>query len=85
MRILTRIDPAGPVTLLVSGGVDAPCIADFDRTISAARRLGKDIMVDLSEVTVIDRFGLQYLFDLTNTGVVFVGCLPHVRRWLSEA
>jgi hypothetical protein len=30
MRIQTRIDPTGPVTVLVAGRVDAACIADFD-------------------------------------------------------
>ena len=73
MRILTRIDPSGPVTLLVTGGFDATCLADFERTLAAARRLGKDVRVDLSELTVIDRLCLQYLLELTRTGVAFVG------------
>jgi anti-anti-sigma regulatory factor len=72
MRILTRIDPRGPVTLLVTGSFDASCIADFERTLAAARRLGKDVRVDLSELTVLDRLCRQYLFELTRTGVALV-------------
>jgi hypothetical protein len=82
MRIHTRIDPMGPVTLMVVGGFDAPCIADFDRTVVAARRLGKDVQVDLSALTVIDRSCVQYLSELTNTGVVCVRCPPQVQRWM---
>ena len=84
MRIRTRIDPRGPVTLLVIGGFNATCIADFERTMVAARRLGKDVRVDLSELTVIDRSCLQYFFDLTRTGVAFVGCPPHLRHRLAD-
>jgi anti-anti-sigma regulatory factor len=85
MRILTRIDPKGPVTLLVIGGFNATCIADFERTVVAARRLGKEVRVDLSEVTVIDRSCLQCLLDLTRTGVAFVGWPPHVRHSLVDS
>jgi anti-anti-sigma regulatory factor len=85
MRILTRIDPGGPVTLTVVGGFDASCIADFERTLAAARRLGKDVRVDLSELTVLDRLCLQYLAELARTGVAFIGCPPHVRQRLVES
>jgi len=85
MRILTRIDPGGPVTLTVVVGFDASCIADFERTLAAARRLGKDVRVDLSELTVLDRLCLQYLLELTRTGVAFVGRPPHLRQRLVES
>lgn len=85
MRILTRIDPAGPVTLTVIGGVNAACIADFERAVVSARRLGKRLRVDLSQLTVIDRSCLRYLFELTNTGVTFVGCPPHIRDQLVDS
>jgi len=76
MRILTRIDPTGPVRLLLVGGFDARCVADFERTLAAVRRLGKRIDIDLSQLTSIDRPCLQYLSDLASTGVLFVGCQP---------
>jgi len=80
MRIHTRIDPMGPVTLVVVGGFGAPCLADFERTVVAARRLGKDVHIDLSALTLIDQSCLQYLFELTNTGIAFVGCPPHLQN-----
>ena len=76
MRILTRIDPTGPVSLLLIGGFDARCVADFERTLAAVRRLGKSIHIDLGQLTSIDPPCLQYLFDLASTGVAFVGSLP---------
>jgi len=85
MRILTRIDPTGPVRLLLVGAFDARCVADFERTLAAVRRLGKGIHIDLSQLTSIDRPCLQYLFDLASTGIVFVGCLPpHVAAETNE-
>ena len=76
MRILTRIDPTGPVRLLLIGGFDARCVADFERTLAAVRRLGKNVHIDLSQLTAIDPPCLQCLFDLASTGVAFVGGLP---------
>lgn len=73
------------MTLTVVGGFDASCIADFERTLAAARRLGKDVRVDLSELTVLDRLCLQYLLELTRTGVAFVGRPPHLRQRLVES
>jgi anti-anti-sigma regulatory factor len=82
MRIQTRIDPTGPVTFLVAGRVDAACIADFERAFGAARRLGKDIRLDLREVTLVDRPGLQYLIDLACDEVTLVNCPEYVKRWM---
>jgi anti-anti-sigma regulatory factor len=76
MRILTRIDPTGPVSLLLIGGFDARCVADFERTLAAVRRLGKNVHIDLSQLTAIDSPCLQYLFELASTGVASVGSLP---------
>jgi hypothetical protein len=82
MRIQTRIDPTGPVTFLVAGKVDAACIADFERAFGAARRLGKVIRLDLSEMTLVDRPGLQYLLDLTCDEVTLVNCPEYIMRWM---
>ena len=82
MRIQTRIDPNGPVTFLIAGSVDATCLADFDRAFVAARRLGKVIHLDLSEVTLVDRRGLQYLIDLSCDDVTLINCPDYVKRWM---
>jgi anti-anti-sigma regulatory factor len=82
MRIQTRIDPAGAITFLVEGRVDAACIADFEQAFGAARRLGRVIRLDLSEVTLVDRPGLQYLSDLEDDEVTLVNCPEYVRRWM---
>lgn len=84
MRLHTRIDPHGAMTFVVIGCFDATCIADFERTLAAARRLEKEIHVDLSQLTVVDCASLHYLFDLPASGVIFIGQTPHVWRWLIE-
>ncbi len=84
MRLLTQIDPEGAVTFVVVGSFDAPCVADFDRTLEAARRLRKQIHVDLSHLTGVDCSSLHYLSELAERGVSFVGYPPHVWRWINE-
>ena len=63
MRLHTQFDPSGPVTFIVTGTVDAACIAEFDYVFSAARRLGKMIRLDLSSMTEADQASLKYLAE----------------------
>jgi anti-anti-sigma regulatory factor len=84
MRILTRIDPAGAITLVVAGTINGTCIADFKRALGAARRLRQPIHLDLSEVTLVDRPSLQYLVDLARGEVVLVGCPEYIARWMDR-
>ena len=84
MRMRAKLDPFGPITFLVAGSVDAACIADFERALGTARRLGKGVRLDLSEVTLVDHPGLQYLRDLARGEVILVNCPEHVERWMRQ-
>jgi anti-anti-sigma regulatory factor len=83
MRIETRIEPTGVVTLAVGGTLNAAAIADLDRAIDGARRLQQPIVLDLSEVALIDRPTLKYLIDVKHD-IRLVVCPDYVEHWLDR-
>ena len=42
------------------------------------------IRLDLSEMTLVDRPGLQYLLDLTCDEVTLVNCPEYIMRWMDR-
>jgi hypothetical protein len=84
MRILTSVDPAGAITLVVAGTLDGTCLADFKRALGAARRLRQPIRLDLGEVALVDRPSLQYLVGLARGEVMLVNCPEYIARWMDR-
>ena len=85
MRSPIRFDPAGAVTLLLAGTLNAACLADVDRALESARQHHRPVLLDLSRVRLIDRPTLQYLIDVTTGGVRLTNCPAHVERWMVRA
>ena len=84
MRIVTRVETTGAVTLAVGGTLNAAAAADLDRALHQARLLCQPIVLDLSEVALIDRPTLEYLIDVTRHDVRLVICPDYVERWLDR-
>ena len=81
MRIHTRIDH-NAVTLSVAGILNAAAIADFDRALDKARQLQRPVVLDLSDVRLIDRPTLKYLIDVMQDEVRLVICPDYVEHWI---
>lgn len=70
------------VTILLNGKISEDSLAALDESISAARTVNREIVMDLSEVTLVDRKALQYLLDQTSHNVKIVNCPIYLRKWL---
>jgi len=81
MRIQTRIDETA-VTLFVAGTLTATVVADFDRAVGDARKLERPVVLDLSNVRLIDRPTLKYLIDLIEQDIQLVICPDYVEHWI---
>ena len=81
MRIHTRVEP-NTVTLSVAGILNAAGIADFDRALDEARRLQWPLVLDLTNVRLIDRPTLKYLIDVMQDEVRLVVCPEYVEHWI---
>jgi len=71
------------ITLAVGGTLNAAAIADLDRAIDGARQLQQPIVLDLSEVALIDRPTLKYLIDVKHD-IRLVVCPDYVEHWLDR-
>jgi anti-anti-sigma regulatory factor len=84
MRIVTRVETTGAVTLAVGGTLNSAAAADLDRALDQARQLCQPIVLDLSEVSLIDRPTLKYLIDVTHNDVRLVICPDYVGQWIDR-
>jgi len=81
MRVETTIEDSA-VTLSVVGTLTASAVADFERALDAARRLQRPIVLDLTNVRLIDRPTLKYLIDVMEQDIRLVVCPDYVEHWM---
>jgi len=72
------------VTLLLNGKFSEDSLAALDESIAAARGADREVVMDLSEVTLVDRKAVQYLVDQTSHNVRIVNCPVYLRRWITQ-
>jgi ABC-type transporter Mla MlaB component len=82
LKIATRIDPAGPVTLALAGSVSEDSLGELERTLDAARQNHQQVQIDLSEVTLLDPHALHFLITQRNRNVELVNCPEYIEPWL---
>jgi anti-anti-sigma factor len=68
--VRTRNDDAGGVTIAIAGELDIAGAGDLDAAIRVARRSGRRLTVDLTDLTFIDSSGLRVFLALQNASVV---------------
>ena len=80
MTVLARHSEA--VTLGVGGNVSKDALAEIDRFITLERSHQR-VVIDLSEVTLLDHAAARYFSDKLNRGVELVNCPRYIRHWIS--
>jgi ABC-type transporter Mla MlaB component len=85
MCILTpQTSAAGVATLALSGRVESdalPAIANFIRRGHAAR---SRVVLDLSDVTLLDRAAAQFFARQRQDGVELINCPSYIEPWISR-
>ncbi len=71
---------ADSITLGVSGHISLETLAEIERLIAGAR---KQVLLDLSEVTLLDRDAAAFLGDELGPAVELVNCPPYLKDWIS--
>ena len=72
------------VTILLNGKLSEDSLGALDESIAAARRTSQQVVMDLSEVTLVDRKAVQYLADQFSHDVRIVNCPVYLRRWITQ-
>ena len=75
---------ASAVTLTLAGKLCATSIGALRRRIDRARRTRGNVVIDLSEVTLIDRPALQFLATQNGAGVEIINCPVYIEAWLRK-
>jgi len=78
-RVLTTEQDS--LTLAVSGHVSLETTAEIERLI--AKTPHKQIVLDLSEVTLLDRDAAIFLGEELTRGVELINCPPYLIDWIS--
>jgi len=83
-KLTALSNPAGPAILALSGHMNAEALAELRQRIEAGQGLGGRVVVDLSEVTLMDRAAVRFLAGQPAGGVELVNCPPYIERWISR-
>jgi len=79
-----QLDPAGPVMLTLAGKCSGGALGELRRAIDKAKRMQKQIIIDMSEVTLVDRPSLQFLAAQARDDVKLINCPEYIEPWISR-
>jgi anti-anti-sigma regulatory factor len=82
MRITVRTENSEAVTVALSGSLNGTGLGELRREIERAHLLRKHVTIDLSEVTLIDRYSLTFLASQTHENVALLNCPEYIQPWL---
>ena len=71
------------LTLAVAGKVNADSLAEIGRYIESGRRNRQQVVLDLSEVTLLDRAAARFFGETARQGVEVVNCPLYIKPWIS--
>ena len=86
MKVAIEISSHASVRLSLWGKVSGGCLGELRRHIHRARSTHKEIEIDLSEVTLVDRQGLEFLIEQqSGDGVRLTNCPEYIQPWFARA
>ena len=84
-KITAELNPAKrSVTLMLNGRFSEDALPELDQSIANARDSHRQVYIDLSEVTLVDRKAVQYFSEQAGLDVKLVNCPIYLRRWISQ-
>ena len=80
MLKITRVKNAAATTLIVSGRIDAEQLLDLRRLVEGEHVI--DVVLDLSEVSLVDVEVVRFLLQCETQGMRLARCPAYVREWM---
>ncbi len=68
---------------ILSGRIETPAIAELRRLFKCQTDY-QDIVLDLKDVSVIDREVMRFLLRCEAVGVRLENCTPYIREWMER-
>jgi anti-anti-sigma regulatory factor len=77
---ITCVTEAGSTSVIVSGRIGAPQLPDLRQCIEAEK--ASNVVLDLTEVSLVDVEVVQFLLRCEGQGIGLVGCPAYIREWM---
>ena len=72
------------VTLLLNGRFSEDALPELEQSIAEARGARQRVVIDLSEVTLVDRKTVRYFSEQAIGDVKLVNCPVYLLRWITQ-
>ena len=82
MTIGKSFDRAGAVVFSITGKFSGATLYELRREIEVVQRAHKEIVIDMSEVTLVDRPCLQFLARRQH--IRLVNCPEYIQPWIGR-
>jgi anti-anti-sigma regulatory factor len=82
--ITVQPNPAGNRTLALAGNVGAEAVPEIDRLIKDVRQEHGKVVLDMGEVTLMDRVAVRFFARQQKRGVALVNCPGYIAHWISQ-
>jgi anti-anti-sigma regulatory factor len=73
----------GEVLFILSGRMDAENLAEL-KSLLGSEAKGRHIVLDLKDLTLVDRDAVKFLADCETDGVQIINCPPYIREWITR-
>jgi len=80
MLKITRVAEAGSTSVIVSGRIGAPQLPELRQCLEAEN--ASNVVLDLTEVSLVDVEVVQFLLRCEGQGIGLVGCPAYIREWM---
>ena len=77
-------NPTGSRTLALAGSVSADAVPEIDRLIKDVRHGRSQVVLDMGEVTLMDRVAVRFFARQQKRGVALVNCPGYIAHWISQ-
>ena len=84
MQIQPKFEQTGTVRLALTGRMNANALGELRRAIERVRRRRARVMIDLSEITLVDRPSLEFLTEQTKDEIELINCPAYLESWLKK-
>jgi anti-anti-sigma regulatory factor len=82
--ITVLLHHAGSSTLALAGTVSADAVPEIDRIIKDVRQARSRVVLDMGEVTLIDRAAVRFFARQQKRGIALVNCPGYIAHWISQ-
>ncbi|MBV8708488.1 MAG: hypothetical protein JO028_14960 [Acidobacteriaceae bacterium] len=83
--IIREPHPAGEsITFLLNGRFSEDALPELEQSIAEARGARQNIVIDLSEVTLMDRRTVQYFSEQAVDDIKLINCPVYLLRWITQ-